>query len=85
MHHKFEKRIISGVYKGYPWVPSLMKQNFNRTQKNKVIALKKIKKTFEGRYKGGPLGALSHEAKFQQDEIYEVFYSVRTQYMAWVV
>jgi len=24
-------------------------------------------------YQGGPLGTLSHEAKFQQDEIYYVF------------
>jgi len=55
-----------------------MKQNFNRTQKNKVIALKKIKKTFEGRYKGGPLGALSHEAKFQQDAKPRSIYSMRT-------
>jgi len=29
-------------------------------------------------YKVGPLGTLSHEAKFPQDDIYEVFYSVRT-------
>ena len=30
---------------------------------------------FKGFCKGGPLGTLSHEAKFQQDEIYEVFYT----------
>jgi len=35
--------------------------------------------------KGGPLGALSHEVKFKQDAIYQVFYSVRTQYTVWVV
>jgi hypothetical protein len=38
----------------------------------------KIKKTFSGRYKGGALDWSFYEAKFQQDEIYEVFYSVRT-------
>ena len=44
-----------------------MKQNLNRTQKYKVFALKKIKKTFQGRYKGEPLCDLSRGAKFKQD------------------
>ena len=48
-------------------MPSLVKQNLNRTQKYKGIALKKIKGHFEGRYKVGALGALTHEAKFKQD------------------
>ena len=49
-------------------MPSLVKQNLNRTQTYKVIALKTNKKDiFEGRYKGGPLGALSRKAKFKQD------------------
>jgi hypothetical protein len=59
-----------------------MNQNLNRTQKNKVIALKKIKRTFLGRYKRGPLGGLSHEAKFKQDVKTRSIYSVRTE---WVV
>jgi hypothetical protein len=62
-----KKTLFKGFTRGDPWVPSLTKQNLNRTQKNKVIALKQIKRTFSGRYKGGPLGALSHEATFKQD------------------
>ena len=32
----------------------------------------------QSRYKGGALGTPSQAVNFQQDEIYEVFYSVRT-------
>ena len=59
--------LFKGFTRGDPWARSLVKQNLNRTQKYKVIALKKIKDIFRGRYKGGPLGTLSHEAKFKQD------------------
>ena len=38
--------------RGDPWVPSLVKQNLNWTQKNKVMALKK--KTFKDVKWGGP-------------------------------
>jgi hypothetical protein len=41
-----KKTLFKGFTRGDPWVPSLTKQNLNRTQKNKVIALKKIKRTF---------------------------------------
>ncbi len=47
-------------------MPSLTKQNLNRTQNHEVIALKKIKMTFL-RTLQGALGALSHESKFKQD------------------
>jgi hypothetical protein len=63
--------------RGDPWVPALVKQNLNRTQKYKVFALKKIKDILRT-FPGGSLGALSREAKFKQDKIYEVIYSVRT-------
>ena len=33
---------------------------FQQDAKYKVITLKKNKRHFEGRYKGGPLGELSH-------------------------
>ncbi len=36
--------LFKGFTRGDPWVPSLVKQTLNRTQKYKVIALKKIKK-----------------------------------------
>jgi hypothetical protein len=47
-------------------VPSLTNQNLNRTQKYKVIALKKIKKSSRT-LQGGTLGGPSHEPKFKQD------------------
>jgi hypothetical protein len=59
-----------------------MNQNLNRTQKNKVIALKKIKKDILRTLQGGALGALSHEAKFKQDAKPRSDCSVRTE---WVV
>ncbi len=43
-----------------------------------VIYIKILKPHYLGGLQEEPLGTLSHEAKFQQDEIYEVFYSVRT-------
>jgi len=46
-------------------LPLVMNQNLNRTQKNNC--LKKIKRTFLGRYKRGPSDGLSHEQKFKQD------------------
>ena len=39
-----KKTLFKGFTRGDPWVPSLTKQNLIRTQKNKVIALKKNKK-----------------------------------------
>ena len=49
-------------------MPSLTNQNLNRTQKYKVIALQKNKKThFKDVTRGGALGALSREAKCKQD------------------
>jgi hypothetical protein len=46
--------LFKGFTRGDPWAPSLMKQNLNRTQKNKVITFKKIKKTFKDVTRGGP-------------------------------
>ena len=40
LHHNFWKHIIQGVYNGgnlNPWVPSLMKQNLNRTKITKCL------------------------------------------------
>jgi hypothetical protein len=52
-----KKTLFKGFTRGDPpWVPSLTKQNLNRTQKNKVIALKKIKRTFLRTLQGGALG-----------------------------
>jgi hypothetical protein len=33
----FKNTLFKGFTRGDPWVPSLMKQNLNRTQKYKVI------------------------------------------------
>jgi hypothetical protein len=52
----FKNTLFKGFTRGDPWVPSLTKQNLNRTQKDKVITFKKNKKDLSGRYKGGPLG-----------------------------
>jgi hypothetical protein len=49
----FKTTLFKGFTRGGPWVPSLMKQNFNRKQKYKVIAFKKIKKTFLRTLQGG--------------------------------
>ena len=38
--------LFKGFTRGDPWATSLVKQNLNRTQKYKVIALKNNKKTF---------------------------------------
>jgi hypothetical protein len=60
---------MSNGYKGGPGVSPLSWSKILTGRKNiKWLLLKKIKKRyFQGRYKGGPLGALSHEAKFKQD------------------
>jgi hypothetical protein len=42
----FKNTLFKGFTRGGPCVPSLMKQNLNRTQKYKVIGFKKIKRTF---------------------------------------
>jgi hypothetical protein len=42
--------------RGEPWAPSLMKQNFNGTQKYKVIAFKKKPKRLLRTLQGGWLG-----------------------------
>jgi hypothetical protein len=42
----FKTTLFKGFTRGDPWVPSLMKQNLNRTQKYKAIAFKKNKKDF---------------------------------------
>jgi hypothetical protein len=63
----FKTTLFKGFTRGGAWVPSLMKQNLNRTQKYKVIALKKkLLRTLQA----GALGALTREAKFKQDVIY---------------
>jgi hypothetical protein len=54
-------------------VPSLTKQNLNRTQKYKVIALKKIKGHFKDVTRG--------EAKFKQDAKPRSTCSVRTEWV----
>jgi hypothetical protein len=41
-----QNTLFKGFTRGDPWASSLVKQNLNRTSKYKVIALKKIKKTF---------------------------------------
>jgi hypothetical protein len=41
-----KKTLFKGFTRGGPWVPSLTKQNLNRTQTYKVIAFQKIKRTF---------------------------------------
>jgi hypothetical protein len=41
-----KKTLFKGFARGDPWAPCLMKQKLNRTQKYKVITLKKIKKDF---------------------------------------
>ena len=46
MHTCMHACMHAYIRKGDPWVPSLTKQNLNRTPKYKVIALKKIKRTF---------------------------------------
>jgi hypothetical protein len=43
----FKTTLFKGFTRGDPWVPSLMKQNLNRTQKYKAIAFKKVRKTFK--------------------------------------
>jgi hypothetical protein len=73
--------LFKGFTRGDPWVPSLTKQNLNRTQKNKVIALKKIKMTFLRTLQGGPLGDPSHEVKFKQDAKPRSIYSVRSEWV----
>jgi hypothetical protein len=50
----FKNALFKGFTRGGPWAPSLVKQNSNRTQKYKVIAYKKRKKTFKDVTKGGP-------------------------------
>jgi hypothetical protein len=49
----FKNTLFKRFTRGDPWVPSLVKQNLNRTQKYKVIAFKK-KKTFKDVTRGGP-------------------------------
>jgi len=51
---KFKTTLFKGFTRGGPCVPSLMKQNFDRAQKNKVIALKKSKRHFKDVTMGGP-------------------------------
>jgi hypothetical protein len=80
LHHKFKNTLFKGFTRGHPWVPFLVKQNLNRTQKYQVIALKKIKKTFfKDVTRGGPWPALSREAKFKQDAKPRSIYSVKTE------
>jgi hypothetical protein len=43
----FKNKLFKGFTRGGPWAPSLVKQNLNRTQKYKVIVLKKLKKNFQ--------------------------------------
>jgi hypothetical protein len=50
----FNDTLFKGFTRGDRWAPSLLKQNFNRTQKYKVIAFKKIKKTFKDVTGGWP-------------------------------
>ena len=52
----FKNTLFKGFTRGDPWAPSLVKQNLNRTLKFKVIALKKMKKTFLRTLQGGALG-----------------------------
>jgi hypothetical protein len=57
---------MKGVYKGGPLGVLSHKVKFQQDVKiYKVIAFKKSKKTFQGRW--GALYTLSHDAKFQQD------------------
>jgi hypothetical protein len=49
----FKNTLFKEFTRGGPWAPSLVKQNLNRTQKYKVIALKK-KGTFKDVTRGGP-------------------------------
>jgi hypothetical protein len=51
-----KKTLFKGFTRGDPWVPSLTEQNLNRTQKYKVIALKKNKKDILRTLQGGGLG-----------------------------
>jgi len=69
----FKNTLFKGFTRGGPWVPSLVKQNLNRTQKYKVIALK-TKKTFLRTLQGGTLGRPSlTKQNFSRTQIYEVF------------
>jgi len=59
---------------GGPWMPSLVKQNLNRTQKYKVIALKKIKKTiFKDVTRGGHWAPSLVKQNLNRTQIHEVF------------
>ena len=62
-----KNKLFKGFTRGDPWVTSLVKQNLNRTQKYKMIALKKNQKDILRTLQGGALYGLSHEAKFNQD------------------
>jgi phage gp16-like protein len=53
-------------------VPSLTKENLNRTQKNKVIALKK-KDIFKDVTKGGPCVSPFMKQKLNRTQTHEVF------------
>jgi len=53
-------KLLKGVTRGGPLGTLYSEAKFQQDAKYKVITLKKNKRHFEGRYKGGPLGELSH-------------------------
>ena len=74
--------LFKGFTRGDPWVPSLTKQNLNRTQKNKVIALKKIKGHFKDVTRGDPWVAPLTNQKLNRTQNHEANTAARTE---WVV
>jgi hypothetical protein len=77
LHHKLKNTLFKGFTRGDPWVFSLVKQNLNRTQKYKVIALKK-KGHFKDVTRGGPWAAPLMNQNLNRTKKHEANTAART-------